>query len=99
MQEFLTTQINETREIDEIPPPELGRILSKYFLSIRKPNGDNYEPATLRSMLLSFERHLKRQKYTTSLIDGVEFHELRELVKSKQKEFKKKRKGEPPNES
>ena len=53
---FLSMQ-NETRKIHEIPPSELYEHLSKFFLSVRQKEGNEYEPVTLKNMLGSFERY------------------------------------------
>ncbi|KAJ8312748.1 hypothetical protein KUTeg_010121 [Tegillarca granosa] len=55
-----------------------------------KKGGKEYEPSTLRGMLVSFERYLRRHKYSTSIISGFEFSKCRESLKSKQKDPKSK---------
>ncbi len=37
----------ETRELKDIPPVELDRLLSHFFVTVRKKNGSLYEPDTL----------------------------------------------------
>ena len=37
----------ENRQVEEIPPQELDNYLSRFLLSVRKKNGDEYEPSTL----------------------------------------------------
>jgi len=37
---------NETRQLQDIPPPELDAYLSRFLLSVRKKSGDEYEPIT-----------------------------------------------------
>ena len=37
----------ENRQFEEIPPQELDNYLSRFLLSVRKKNGDEYEPPTL----------------------------------------------------
>ena len=39
--------LKESREIETIPANELDLLLSKFFISDRKQNGTEYEPATL----------------------------------------------------
>ena len=65
-------------------------------MSVRQKNGQEYEPVTLRSMLSSFERYLKRHNYGTSLISGYEFDTSRKDLKSKQKDLKKQGLGNKP---
>ena len=87
-EQFLVSQ-NEVRQIHNIPPSDLDKYISKFLLSVRQKNGQEYEPVTLRSMFSSFERYLKRHNYGTSLISGYEFDTSRKVLKSKQKDLKK----------
>ena len=57
--------------------------------------GKTYEPSSLRSLLASFERHLKKNSYSASIIN----EKTREVLLSKQEELKKKGKGNRPNAS
>ena len=50
----------ENRQVEEIPPQELDNYLSRFLLSVRKKNGDEYEPSTLRGFIASIERYLKK---------------------------------------
>ena len=43
---FLTKE-KENRQFEEILPQELDNYLSRFLLSARKKNGDEYEPPTL----------------------------------------------------
>ena len=64
---FLQNSQNETRDIHEIPPYQLDSYISKFLLSVRKRNGDNYEPTSLRGMVSSFERYFNNDTTTLSL--------------------------------
>jgi len=68
---FLQTK-GETREIAEIPPVELNELLNEFILSIRTKEGQEYEPSSLRGMVASFERHLKRKSYPVSIINDLQ---------------------------
>lgn len=60
----------ENRQVEEIPPQELDNYLSRFLLSVRKKNGDEYEPSTLRGFIASIERYLKKCRYSESVITG-----------------------------
>ena len=94
---FLQTK-GETREIAEIPPVELNELLSEFLLSVRTKEGQ-YEPSSLRGMVASFERHLKRKSYPVSIINDLAFEKLRKTFQSKQKQLKKQGRGNKPNAS
>ena len=51
---------NENRRLQEIPSQELDSYLSKFILAVRRKNGDEYEPTTLRGFISSIERYLKK---------------------------------------
>ena len=65
MKSFLPNE-NETRQLQDIPPPELDAYLSRFLLSVRKKSGDEYEPTTLRGIIASVERYLKTYDYSES---------------------------------
>jgi integrase len=90
---FLEETLNEKRPIECIPPPELSDLLCKFFLGVRKSDGSNYEPNTLRTFMSSIDRHLRRMKYGFQIISSVEFAKVREVLKAKQKDLKSEGKG------
>ena len=89
----------ENRQVEEIPPQELDNYLSRFLLSVRKKNGDEYEPSTLRGFIASIERYLKKCRYSESVITGQNFARTRDTLKSKQKHLKRLGKGNKPNEA
>ena len=48
----------EKRDLQNIPPTELDRLLGHFFISVRKSDGSKYEPDTLTSLQRSIDRHL-----------------------------------------
>lgn len=71
------------RAIKTIPPPELNDLLCKFFLGVRKADGSNYEPNTLRTFMSSLDRHLRRMKYGKQIISSLEFSKVMEVLKAK----------------
>ena len=92
--EFLQTKRETRSEIAEILPVELNELLSEFILSVRAKEGQDYEPSSPRGMVASFERHLKRKSYPVSIINDHAFERL--TLHSKQKQLKKKGKGNKP---
>ena len=82
---------SEEREIEQIPATELNKYISEFIMSVRTKDGKEYEPTSFRSLVVSFERHLKSKSSPSSIING--------LVKSKEKILKKQGKGNKPNAS
>ena len=89
----------ENRQLEEIPPQELDNYLSRFLLSVRKKNGDEYEPSTLRGFIASIERYLKKCRYSESVITRQNFARTRDALKLKQKHLKRLGKRNKPNEA
>lgn len=98
LQTFLGTR-NELRKVEEIPALELNEYICEFIISVRTKDGKDYEPSSLRSLLASFERHLKKNSYSASIMNDLVFEKTRKVLLSKQKELKKKGKGNRPNAS
>ena len=88
LKKYLSAQ-NEQREVQEINPQELDRYLTDFIRSVRQKDGEDYEPTSLRSLIGSFERHLKNNNYPASIINVREFELTRRSLQAKQKELKK----------
>ena len=64
LKKFLTLK-NESRLMEEIPPKELNAHISEFIIRVRKKdNNEDYEPSSLRSLMASFERYLKKKNST-----------------------------------
>ena len=73
-------QINES--IETMAPATLDGVLQKFYLEVRKQDGSEYEPDSLKVMQAALERYLSTQKYPYSLIGSLEFSSSR-AVQSK----------------
>ena len=64
--EFLTLK-NESRLMEEIAPKEMNAYISEFIITYtvrKKDNNEDYEPSSLRSLMASFERYLKKTNST-----------------------------------
>jgi hypothetical protein len=77
----------EQRNIYEIPP------------SVRKADGEDYERSSLRGMMCSFDRVLRRHNYGLQISNDSEFGKVRDVLSAKQTQLKKDGKGNTPNQS
>ena len=77
--------LNEVRPIESLPPIELDRYLTTFFSVIKKHDGNEYEPASLRGMLCSVERYLRSKNYPNSVTRDAVFLDTRNMLKEKQK--------------
>ena len=49
--EFLNSK-NESRRIEEIPPKELNEYISEFIIAVRRKDGEDFEPSSLRGLIL-----------------------------------------------
>ena len=94
LQTLLGTR-NELRRVEKIPAVKLNEYICEFIISVRTKD---YEPSLLRSLLASFERHLKENS-SASIMNYHAFEKVRKVLLSKQKELKKKGKGNRTNAS
>ena len=80
-----------------IPLEELDVILARFFLSVRKQDGEEYEPSSLSNMQSSFMRHLSANGYTWNLHTDPKFSQHRDVINAKL--LRQQGKGLQPNKS
>ena len=64
---------------------------------MKRKDCKDFEPLALRGLYSSFNRHLKECKYSISVIDDIAFECKRKCLEAKNKQLKKKGKGNRPN--
>lgn len=69
------------------------------FGSFRKADSEDYEPFSLRGMVCSFDRVLRRHNYGLQISKDSEFGKVRNVLSAKQTQLKKDDKGNIPNQS
>ena len=98
LQEFLEKS-GELRVIQAIPPSELDDYLSNFIISVRTKDGKEYEPGSLRGMISSFDRHMRKRAYRVAIMSSSpEFAKTRKIyaLKAKQRDLKSQGKGSNP---
>ena len=88
LKEFLRAKEID-KELENIEAKVFDEILCTFIVEVKKKDGGEYEPTTLRSFISSFDRYLRRKGYPTNIIDGQEFRRTIETLVAKQKEVKK----------
>ena len=68
------------------PPAILNEVLQKFYLEVRKQNGFEYEPDSLKVVQAALERHLSAHKY--SLKNSREFASSRAVLDAKAKQLR-----------
>jgi len=91
----------EARNIDDkiesFSPQALDESLTKFYAEVRKRNGSEYEPDSLREMQTSIDRYLRQKNYPDSIISGREFKKSQETLNSKAKLLRYQGKGKRLN--
>ena len=83
--EFLNSE-EEQRNIENIPAAELQQLAKKSVLGVRKKNGEEYEPSSLRGFLQSVDRYFGKKGRTFSLLNmnDKEFCEVQDIYPEKE---------------
>ena len=76
-------KINES--IETMAPATLDEVLQKFYLEVRKQDGSEYEPDSLKVMQAALERYLS---YPYSLINGLESSSSRAVLEPKAKQLR-----------
>ena len=79
----LLNREEEERNIENIPAAELQQLAKKFVLGVRKKNGEQYEPSSLRGFLQSVDRYLRKKGCIFSLLNDKEFCEVQDILKKK----------------
>ncbi|XP_067030910.1 uncharacterized protein KIAA1958-like [Acropora muricata] len=94
---FLTER--KLNDPEELTPLQLDASLRQFIISVRKQDGSDYEPSSLRCMVARIGRYLKKVSYGFSVFNSIEFAGTREVLRTKQKALKSSGKGNKPNAS
>ena len=91
--------VGRTDKIETLSKDELNRLLSHFFIEVRKLDGENYEPGSLNDFQRSIDRYLQQdcgKKW--SIIRDAEFEDSRQALIAKKKQLRREEgKGRKPN--
>jgi hypothetical protein len=85
--------VGVVQRIHNIPPKELNSHLYNFFKHVRKGDGEEYEPASLRGMAASFDRYLESYNYGYAIFQSKEFADTKEVIQKRMKQLFQKGKG------
>ena len=85
--------------LHELSPQVLNDLLSKFIFGVRKKDGSDYEPTSLRGFLSSIQRYLNKQNYGFIIFTDAAFKTTMATLKAKQKDLKAKGLGNKPRTS
>ena len=83
-----------------LPPEEqdhddLNKYLCRFLIQLKKEDGTEYEPVTIRNIVGSICRYLKDKHYA-NILEHPNFRDLQEAMKTKMKDLKEKGMGSGP---
>ena len=93
------TERNVNANLEEYECDALDQTLSQFYAELRKENGDDYEPDSLKVMQAAMERYLKSKSYPKSIIRDREFINSRKVLEGKARKLREQGKGKRPNRS
>ncbi|KAK3729210.1 hypothetical protein QZH41_002772 [Actinostola sp. cb2023] len=76
----------EERKMEDIPLEELNKLFCKFFISVRKQDGGEYEPGTLSGFQRSFQRYLQEKGSSYNILKDNEFSKSRNVYCCQEKE-------------
>eukprot|EP00111_Clytia_hemisphaerica_P012069 TCONS_00035468-protein len=93
------SEIKETRRIEELLlcKADLNTILSKFYMTALKRDGDEYEPDSLTTLQRGIQRYLDDNNLLVNIIEDKEFEQSRKVLSAKRKLLTKQGKGGKPN--
>lgn len=88
---------NMPYKLEEVPKAELDKVLQLFFAELRKKDGSEYEPESLRTMLASLDRFLREKGKQYSILRDREFESCRKVLNGKAIELRENGKGKRMN--
>ena len=82
------------QELHDTPPKELDKIIQRFYAErLMKSDGTDYEPESLRVMIVCLDRHLREHGATYSILKDKCFETSRKTLKGKAIELRQHGKG------
>ncbi|XP_041370419.1 uncharacterized protein LOC121384210 [Gigantopelta aegis] len=73
----------EKRQIHSIPPDELDSYLSVFYTTVRKSNGDEFQPTSFKTVQNHIDRYLRENKYPYSITKDSVFEQSQAAFRKK----------------
>ena len=77
----------------------LNKILEQFYATVRKKDGGDYEPDSLRVMVTAIDRYLTEKRYKYSIIRDREFKSSKQVLEGKARLLRQQGKGKRPNKA
>ena len=99
LKQFEKWAVERKKEVnlEKYAAEELNSTLCEFFAELRKANGDDYEPDSLRVMFSAIDRHLKSKSYPESIREDNIFLPCRQVLEGKARKLRSEGKGKRPH--
>ena len=77
--------IGMSESVENLPASELDHVLCKFFMNIRKKNGEEYEPDTISGFQRSIQRYLSEKGSSVNILKDKDFEKSRKVLSAKRK--------------
>lgn len=77
------------QDFESLLPADLYRLLGRFYLELRNPEGESYKKTTMMSYIHGIQRHLQTIRPGIDIIHGAEFRESCKLFKGVTMELKR----------
>ena len=86
-------------EIENYEPAELNTLLERFYAELKNKHGEDYEPESLKVMIVSPDRHLKNKSYSHSIVRDREFSSSKQVLDGKAKQLRLAGREKRPNKA
>ena len=99
LKSWCTSRRIQNVNIATMAPDELDKLLSKFYAEVKKKDGTDYEPDSLRIMQSALERYLRENGYKSSIVRDREFMNSQQVLNAKALNLRREGKGKRPNKA
>ena len=78
-------EIGKNVKVENLPAAELDHLLGKFFMNIRKKNGQEYEPDSISGIQRSIQRYLSEKGSSFNILKDKDFEKSRKVLAAKRK--------------
>ena len=78
-------EIGKNVKVEHLPAAELDHLLCKFFMNIRKKNGQEYEPDSISGFQRSIQRNLSKKGSSVNILKDKDFERSRKVPAARRK--------------